>query len=84
MSSQPDPEYSGGLAGPETGGEEGRELRGVQDTKDRVLSVVEREFAVSLRQKEQELATIDERILQVRKYLDLVRRGTVKKYYRET
>jgi len=56
----------------------------VQDTKDRVLSVVEREFAVSLQQKEQELATIDDRILQVRKYLDLVRRGTVKKYYRET
>ena len=81
----------------------------------RVLSIVEREFAVSLQQKEQELATIDDRILQVlhctfpgfsvpchleiqsrkhteqstcylqvRKYLDLVRRGTVKKYYRET
>ena len=35
MSSQPDPEYCGGFTGPETGGEDGVELRGVQDTKDR-------------------------------------------------
>jgi hypothetical protein len=53
----PDPEYS---LGP---GAEGGAGHGAAAA--RVLAVIEREFAVSLAQKEEELAIIDERILQV-------------------
>ena len=47
----------------------------------RVTAIFQREFGTSLREKEEEVETIDARILKVQKALQLVRYGAVANYY---
>ena len=55
-----------------------------QTKSEKIVSIIEKEFAVSLSQKEAELSLIDQRILEVRKCLNLVRSGAVINYYTPT
>ena len=48
---------------------------------EKVTTIVEREFAVSVTDKEKEIFEIDRRLLQLRKALHLVRYGAVTNYY---
>ena len=48
---------------------------------EKVTTVVEREFAVSVTDKEKEIFEIDRRLLQLKKALHLVRYGAVTNYY---
>ena len=48
---------------------------------EKVTKVVEREFAVSIEDKEKEIFEIDRRLLQIKKALHLVRYGAVTNYY---
>ena len=48
---------------------------------EKVRTIAEREFAVSVASKEEEVSEIDRRLLQVRKALHLVRYGAVTNYY---
>ena len=48
---------------------------------DKVTKVVEREFAMSVEDKEKEIFEIDRRLLQIKKALHLVRYGAVTNYY---
>ena len=48
---------------------------------EKVITIVEREFAVSVTDKEKEIFEIDRRLLQLRKALHLVRYGAVTNYY---
>ena len=52
--------------------------------EEKILKIIEKEFAVSLSQKDAELSLIDQRILEVRKCLNLVRTGAVISYYTPT
>ena len=52
--------------------------------EEKIVAIVEKEFAVSLAAKEAELSLIDQRILEVRKCLNLVRAGAVSNYYAPT
>ncbi|XP_040564720.1 uncharacterized protein [Lepeophtheirus salmonis] len=47
----------------------------------RTQEVIQREFSIALEEKEKELELIDERILQVRKSLQLIRYGAVVQFY---
>ena len=55
-----------------------------KNKEEKILKIIEKEFAVSLAQKESELSLIDQRILEVRKSLNLVRSGAVINYYTPT
>ena len=48
---------------------------------EKVTKVVEREFAVSIEDKEKDIFEIDRRLLQIKKALHLVRYGAVTNYY---
>lgn len=48
---------------------------------EKVTTIVEREFSVSVTDKEKEIFEIDRRLLQLRKALHLVRYGAVTNYY---
>jgi len=57
---------------------------GAKNIEEKVVAVFDRQFALALQQKEEELATIDERILEVRRLMEVVRRGSVNNYYAPT
>ena len=52
--------------------------------EEKILQIIEKEFAVSLSAKDAELSLIDQRILEVRKCLNLLRSGAVNNYYATT
>ena len=56
-------------------------LSAQNDVSEKVTKVVEREFAVSIEDKEKEIFEIDRRLLQIKKALHLVRYGAVTNYY---